>query len=81
MRPDGSLRPPDLPSVLRLILAITDFLCNQAAVKAEGPVSGPSLSISGECWSAFSRYPTPGSVSMNLGAAGSSPSLLRSRRT
>ena len=32
-------------------------------------------------YSAFSRYPTPGSVSMNRGAAGSSPSLLRSWRT
>ena len=29
MRPDGSLRPADLSSVLRLILTIPYFLCNQ----------------------------------------------------
>ena len=29
MRPDGSLLSPDLPSVLRLILTIPNFVCNQ----------------------------------------------------
>lgn len=40
MRPDGSRAPPDLPSVLRLILTITHFLCNQTAVTAEGTSFG-----------------------------------------
>ncbi len=29
MRPDGSLVSPALPSVLRLILTIPNFVCNQ----------------------------------------------------
>ena len=48
MRPDGSLRPPDPPSVLRLILATTNFLRNRTGVARPSASSARATVVIGD---------------------------------